>query len=127
PMWAMKPVIADTSAIIAYLNFESGAEEVRKHLSRIRLTMVNLAETVAVVSRYKVSRSWVEERIFRVFPELLPFDREQAYLCGALEAITRPKGISLGDRVCMAGLFLRPNRNGRRSIGKRTATSRRFS
>jgi PIN domain nuclease of toxin-antitoxin system len=101
----LKPVIADTSAIIAYLNFEPGAEEVRKHLSRIRLTMVNVAEIVAVVSRHQVSRSWVEERIFRVFPELLPFDREQAYLCGALEAVTRPKGLSLGDRACLsAGL-----------------------
>jgi PIN domain nuclease of toxin-antitoxin system len=105
-MWKMKPVIADTSAIIAYLNFEPGAEEVRKHLPRIRLTMVNLAEIVAVVSRHKVSRSWIEERVFRVFPELLPFDREQAYLCGALEAVTRPKGISLGDRACLAAGIL---------------------
>src|SRR5258708_93754 len=102
----MKPVIADTSAIIAYLNFEPGAEEVRKLLSRIRLTMVNVAEIVAVVSRHQVSRSWVEERVFRVFPELLPFDREQAYLCGALEAITRPQGISLGDRACLAAGIL---------------------
>jgi PIN domain nuclease of toxin-antitoxin system len=102
----MKPVIADASAIIAYLNFEPGAEEVRKHLARIRLTLVNLAEIVAVVSRHKVSRSWVEERIFRVFPELLPFDRDQAYLCGALEAVTRPKGISLGDRACLAAGIL---------------------
>ena len=100
----MKPVIADASAIIAYLNFEPGAEEVRKHLARIRLTLVNLAEIVAVVSRHQVSRSWVEERIFRVFPELLPFDRDQAYLCGALGAVTR--GISLGDRACLAAGIL---------------------
>ncbi len=101
-MSKMKPVIADTSAIIAYLNFEPGADKVREFLPRIHLTMVNLAEIVAVVSRHQVSRAWVEERIFRVFPEHLPFDREQAYLCGALEAITRPKGLSLGDRACIA-------------------------
>lgn len=102
----MQPIIADTSAIIAYLNFEPGAEEVRNYLSRIRLTMVNLAELVAVVSRHNVSRDWVEERILRVFSELLPFDREQAYLCGALEAVTRPKGLSLGDRACIAAAIL---------------------
>jgi PIN domain nuclease of toxin-antitoxin system len=102
----MKHVIADTSAIIAYLNFEPGAEEVRKNLARIRLTMVNLAEIVAVISRQKVSRSWIEDRVFRVFPELLPFDCEQAYLCGTLEAITRPRGISLGDRACLAAGML---------------------
>jgi ribonuclease VapC len=98
----MKPVLADASAVIAYLNFEPGADEVRKCLPRIRLAMANLAEIVAVVFRHRVSRSWVEEHIFRVFPEALPFDREQAYLCGALEAITRPNGLSLGDRACLA-------------------------
>jgi ribonuclease VapC len=98
----MKPLIADTSAIIAYLNFEAGDDVVRKALPRIRLTMVNLAEIVAVVSRHRVARSWIEERIFAVFPETLPLDRETAYLCGALEAVTRPKGLSLGDRACIA-------------------------
>jgi PIN domain nuclease of toxin-antitoxin system len=102
----MKPVIADTSAIIAFLNFEPGADEVSRLLPRIRLTLVNLAEIVAVVSRHKVSRSWVEQRVFRVFPELLAFDREHAYLCGALEAVTRPKGLSLGDRACLAAGLL---------------------
>jgi PIN domain nuclease of toxin-antitoxin system len=98
----MKPVIADTSAILAYLNFETGADEVHKRLAQIHLTMVNVAEIVAVVSRHKVSRSWIEERVFQVFSEILPFDREHAYLCGALEPVTRPKGLSLGDRACLA-------------------------
>jgi ribonuclease VapC len=102
----MKPLIADTSAIIAYLNFEPGEDVVRKALPCIRLTMVNLAEIVAVVSRHRVSQSWIEERIFAVFPEILPFDRETAYLCGALEAVTRPKGLSLGDRACIAAGIL---------------------
>jgi PIN domain nuclease of toxin-antitoxin system len=106
PTVPMKPVIADTSAVIAYLNFEPGAEEVRKCLSRIRLTLVNLAEIVAVVSRHMVERAWVEERVFRVFPDLLPFDREQAYLCGALEVVTKSKGLSLGDRACIAAGIL---------------------
>ncbi len=102
----MKPVIADTSAVIAYLNFETGADEVRRRIARIRLTMVNVAEIVAVVSRHKVTRAWIEKRIFRVFSEVLPFDREQAYLCGNLEQVTRPKGLSLGDRACLAAGIL---------------------
>jgi PIN domain nuclease of toxin-antitoxin system len=102
----MKLIIADTSAIIAYLNFKPGADEVQKCLSLIQLSMVNVAEIVAVVSRHHVSRSWIEERVFRVFPEILPFDREQAYLCGALETVTRPKGLSLGDRACLAAGIL---------------------
>ena len=37
---------------------------------------------------------------------MLPFDREHAYLCGALEPVTRPKGLSLGDRACLAAGIL---------------------
>ncbi len=103
----MKPLIADTSAISAYFNFEPGDDVVRKALLRIRLTMVTLAEIVAVISRHRVSRSWIEERIFAVFPAILPFDRETAYLCGAPETVTRPKGLSLGDRACLAAGILR--------------------
>ncbi len=102
----MKPVIADTSAILAYLNFETGADKVHKHLAQIHLTMVNVAEIVAVVSRHKVSRSWIEERVFQVFSEILQFDREHAYLSGALEPVTRPRGLSLGDRACLAAGIL---------------------
>src|SRR5215472_1789212 len=102
----MKPIIADTSAVIAYLNFEPGADEVRKHLSRLRLTMVNVAEIVAVVSRHNVSRPWIEDKVFRVFPDILPFDLDHAYLCGALEPVTRSKGLSLGDRACLAAGML---------------------
>jgi PIN domain nuclease of toxin-antitoxin system len=103
----MKPVIADSSAIIAYLKFEPGTNRVSKHLSRIRLSTVNLAETVAVLCRQGITRDWIETRLLRVFSDHLPFDSEQAYLCGALEPITRPKGLSLGDRACLAaGIFL---------------------
>ncbi len=103
----MKPMIADTSAIIAYLKFEPGAELVREHLARIRLSTVNLAETVAVLSRQGVAHDWIESRLLRVFSDHLPFESEQAFLCGILEPTTRPKGLSLGDRACLsAGLLL---------------------
>src|SRR4051794_12552335 len=106
-MRLMKPVIADTSAILAYLNFEPGADRVSKHLARIRLSTVNLAEAVAVLSRQGVTSDWIEGRLLRVFSDYLPFDSEQACLCGLLEPTTRPKGLSLGDRACLAaGLLL---------------------
>jgi PIN domain nuclease of toxin-antitoxin system len=106
-MRPMKLVIADTSAIIAYLKFEPGADLVNKHLSHIRLSTVNLAEAIAVLSRQGIEKSWIETRLFRVFYDHVPFESEQAYLCGILEPITRPKGLSLGDRACLsAGLLL---------------------
>lgn len=106
-MRQMKPVIADTSAIIAYLKFEPGADIVRKNVPRIRLSTVNLAEAVAVLTRQGIAGDWIESRLLRVFSDHLAFESEQAYLCGVLEPITRPKGLSLGDRACItAGLLL---------------------
>src|SRR5580658_3358480 len=105
-MRPMKPVIADTSAILAYLKFEPGADLVSKHISRIRLSTVNLAEAVAVLSRQDVDADWIENRLLRIFSDHLPFDSEQACLCGVLEPTTRPKGLSLGDRACLAAGLL---------------------
>lgn len=103
----MKPVIADTSAILAYLQFEPGADIVGNHLSRIRLSAVNLAEAVAVLTRQRVSADWIGNSLLRVFADHVPFETEQAILCGLLEPVTRPKGLSLGDRACLsAGLML---------------------
>lgn len=104
----MKSIIADTSAIIAYLKFERGADTVGKHLSCIRLSTVNLAEAVAVLARQGIEHSWIETRLLRVFSDHLVFDSEHACLCGLLEPITRSKGLSLGDRACLAaGLLLK--------------------
>lgn len=54
------------------------------------------------MSRHQVSRRWIEEQILRVFPDILPFDLDQAFLCGELAAATHSKGLSLGDRACLA-------------------------
>ena len=98
----MKPILADASAILAYLGFEPGGEIVGKHLPDITLTAVNLAEVVTVLTLRGVKEDWITTRVLQVFDKILPFDRELAKLAGTLVHLTQKLGLSLGDRACLA-------------------------
>jgi ribonuclease VapC len=98
----VKPLLADASAILAYLDFEPGGEAVAEHLADVALTAVNLAEIITVLSLRGIKKEWIETRVLRVFANILPFDREQARLAGSLAVLTQKQGLSLGDRACLA-------------------------
>lgn len=103
----MKPILADASAILAYLDFEPAGDIVRDHLADLKLTAVNLAEVVTVLALRGVTKQWIESRVLRVFGNILPFDVKQATLAGSLAVLTRKHGLSLGDRACLAtGILL---------------------
>jgi PIN domain nuclease of toxin-antitoxin system len=98
----VKPIIADASAVLAYLDFEPGGDVVEQHLADVKLAAVNLAEVVTVLTLRGVEKGWIESRVLRVFANILPLDRELATLTGSLVALTREHGLSLGDRACLA-------------------------
>jgi PIN domain nuclease of toxin-antitoxin system len=98
----VKPLLADASAIQAWLQFEPGGEVVSQHLPDLRLTAVNLAEIVAVLTQRGIAKDWIESRVLRVFSDIIPLDREQAALTGYLVPQTQKLGLSLGDRACLA-------------------------
>ena len=98
----MKLLLADASAILAYLGFETGSDAVAEHLANLAITSVNLAEIVTVLSLRGVKTEWIQNRVLRVFSNILPFDREQARVAGSLAHLTKEQGLSLGDRACLA-------------------------
>jgi ribonuclease VapC len=102
----VKPILADASAILAYLNFEPGGEAVAEQLENIAITSVNLAEIVTVLMLRGVKKNWIESRVYPVFGNILPFDREQAQLTGSLCVLTHQHGLSLGDRACLAAALI---------------------
>lgn len=103
----MKPLLASTSAILAYLGFEPGGEAVAEHLAEIAVTTVNLAEVITVLTLRGIKKEWIETRVLRVFSNVVPFDREQCQLTGTLAVLTQKHGLSLGDRACLAaGIIL---------------------
>ncbi len=69
---------------------------------------VNLAEVQAKL----VTRGWSPDDAWEdatsPIREAVPFSSEQAKIAGSLVAVTRQRGLSLGDRACLAlGLSLR--------------------
>jgi ribonuclease VapC len=105
----MTGIVLDASAVLAVLNQEPGAERLTPELlSGAVISAVNLAEVqTKLVSRgVKPYDAW--EAIFSVIGEVVPFGHEHARLAGDLVLQTRPLGLALGDRACLAlGLFLK--------------------
>ena len=105
----MSDIVLDASAILAIINAEPGSEKLTPELLRDAVSStVNLAEVQAKL----VTRGWPAEEAWAdaISPirEAVPFDADQAKLAGSMVTVTRPLGLSLGDRACIAlGLSLR--------------------
>jgi ribonuclease VapC len=99
----MNRIVLDASAILAFIQGESGSEKLTPQvLSNSICSAVNLAEVHGkLVSRgWPVDEAW--EDAFSPAQEVVSFDSRQARLAGDLIAQTRPLGLSLGDRACLA-------------------------
>ncbi len=99
----MNRVVLDASAILAVIGGEPGAEKLTPDLlARAVGSAVNLAEVQAKL----VSRGWSSEQAWEdatsPVREVLAFDAAQAKVAGDLVTQTRPLGLSLGDRACLA-------------------------
>ena len=99
----MNRIVLDASAILAVINGEPGAEKLTPALlARAVGSAVNLAE----VQTKLVTRGWTSEEAWEdatsPVRDVLPFDEEQAKMAGDLAMQTRPLGLSLGDRACLA-------------------------
>jgi len=105
----MNKVVLDASALLAILNQEPGAEALTPELlSGAIISTVNLAEVQGkLVGRgLRPDDAW--EAVLNLIREAVPFTPEHARLAGDLVAQTRPLGLSLGDRACLAlGLALK--------------------
>ena len=96
-------IVVDTSAIIALINREKGAEIVEKHLDSSIISSVNFSELLTVLQRevFKDSREFFE-LIKSAFLHIENFDSKQAEIAASLDKITKDYGLSLGDRACLA-------------------------
>jgi PIN domain nuclease of toxin-antitoxin system len=97
-----EPVVLDSSALLALVNDEPGADGVASILPRAVIGSVNLAEVVGKLSETGFSRAEIDEIVAEVAPDVRPFTLEQAIAAGELRRSTRAIGLSLGDRACIA-------------------------
>ena len=95
-------MVFDASAILAGNGDETGAQIVLALKDESAVSTVNLAEVKAkLIQRgYLPSDAWAAALSFS--NEVFSFDSEQASIAGGLVEFTRPYGLSLGDRACLA-------------------------
>jgi len=99
--------IADSSALLVLLQAEPGWETVESYLPNLALSAVNFSEVVAKLAERGIPENKVLEVLNGLSLQIIPFDEEQAVRSGMLRPLSRPFGLSLGDRVCVAlGVFL---------------------
>ena len=94
--------VLDSSALLAITFQEAGADMAAESLADAMVSAVNAAE---VVTRYidrgasrDEARRWLEDLGLAV----RPFDEASALEAGLLREQTRDRGLSLGDRACLA-------------------------
>jgi PIN domain nuclease of toxin-antitoxin system len=95
-------VIFDASAILAASNNEVGSKIVLALKDQSAVSTVNLAEVKAKLVQRGLAPgdAWAVALTFS--GEVFSFDSEQARIAGGLVEFTRPYGLSLGDRACLA-------------------------
>lgn len=92
----------DASALLALMLGEDGADAVHAVLPHARVSTVNLSEVAAKLQERGVPDEVVGASLAELDLIVIPFDRDQAMRAGLLRAATRPAGLSLGDRACLA-------------------------
>jgi PIN domain nuclease of toxin-antitoxin system len=95
-------VVLDSSALLAVLNREPGAELVAELLGNTAVCAVNLAEVQAKLVGRGIDREAAATAILGLISDVVAFDESLAILTGSLITGTQKLGLSLGDRACVA-------------------------
>ena len=98
----MPRAVLDASALLAVLYREPGSAMVERYFGLGVVSSVNLSEVAAKLSDRGVGSQEVLEILLGLGLEVREFDTELALMAGALREVTRPLGLSLGDRACLA-------------------------
>lgn len=94
--------VLDASAVLAAFFDEPGAEAVADKMDGALLCSVNYSEVVSKLVDRGTPAEQIVEIMEQLNVELITADRELAMQAGLLRAETRGKGLSLGDRYCLA-------------------------
>jgi ribonuclease VapC len=97
--------VLDSSALLAFLLNEPGSEEVARHVLGGMMSAVNAAEVLLVLVRGGVPLEAAELALRKTQVAILDFTLESAALATRImigDTQFRSRGISFGDRACMA-------------------------
>ena len=94
--------VLDASALLALINNETAAEKVAEILPHSMMSSVNISECAAVLMTLGTPSDAIKNILFDMVPHVEDFTGEHALEAAYLRNITKSKGLSLGDRACLA-------------------------
>jgi ribonuclease VapC len=98
----MPRAVLDSSAVLAVLNQERGAENVIAVLPDAVMSTVNVAEVIGKLVERGRSPDHARRALEAIGLEAIDYDRPLAERTGELVTMGRERGLSLGDRACLA-------------------------
>ena len=98
----MASAVLDSSAVLAVLNAEPGADVVIATLDDALLSTVNYAEVVTKIVERGGTYKEAEPALQLITATVVDFDIALAQRTGALRAETLKRGLSLGDCACLS-------------------------
>jgi ribonuclease VapC len=94
--------LLDASALLCLIYGEPGADEVKGYMPDAAITAVNYSEVVTKLQERGASDEEIDAGLATLKIAVLPFDTDHAVSAGKLRKSTRHRGLSLGDRACLA-------------------------
>jgi PIN domain nuclease of toxin-antitoxin system len=95
--------ILDSSALLAYLRSEPGYEVVDNAIEKgAAISAINFSEVAAVMIRDGQKPATVKSQLSGLELSVLPLEEDVAFGAAELVILTKPYGLSLGDRICFA-------------------------
>lgn len=98
----MAEAVLDASAVLAMLRAEPGAEQVAELIDEALVSVINEAEVIGKL----IWRGQTPEQALSVVKglpyRLVDLDGELCRRAGSWWGITRPQGLSVADRCCLA-------------------------
>lgn len=100
----MSKIVLDTSAVLAWLFQENGADKVFPILEAGSgiISSVNYAELVGKLVDQGMPAEIIRETLFDLELEVVDYDEAQAFETGVQRTVSKAFGLSLGDRACIA-------------------------
>jgi PIN domain nuclease of toxin-antitoxin system len=98
----MNEVVLDSSALLALLGNEHGADQVEQVLDAALVSCVNLTEVLTKLTDRGVPEPEQRRIVENLGLAVSDFDCNAAWISAGLRTATKSHGLSLGDRACLA-------------------------
>lgn len=98
----MTNAVLDTSAVLALLKNERGADAIEKALGGAAISTVNLVEVTSKLLSGGMTDAALQEALGSLNLEVVPFDEKQAQFAGRIREPARKRGMSLADCACLS-------------------------